>query len=53
MRELDLLGYSYVDVLCAAQWAVFQEGFTSGFGADGDHLKKQADVQYALDCGFP
>jgi hypothetical protein len=52
MRELDLMSYSYVDVLCAARWAVFQEGFTSGFGADGDHLKRPVDVQYALDCGF-
>jgi hypothetical protein len=40
MRELNLTGRNYKDVLDAASWAVFQEGYTSGFGADGDHLKK-------------
>lgn len=36
MRELNLTGRTYKDVLSAASWAVFQEGYTKGFGADGD-----------------
>lgn len=39
-------------MLDAATWAVFQEGYTEGFGADGDHLKKVEDIQMALDLGF-
>ncbi|MGI6175876.1 MAG: tagaturonate epimerase family protein [Christensenellales bacterium] len=52
MRELNLTGRTYELVLMDAAWAVFQEGFTTGFGADGDHLKLAKEVQYALDCGF-
>ncbi|MCL2081597.1 MAG: tagaturonate epimerase family protein, partial [Oscillospiraceae bacterium] len=33
-------------------WAVFQEGWRKGYGADGDHLKTPEEVQMALDCGF-
>ena len=52
MRELNLTGRSYDDVLAAVVWAVFREGYTKGYGADGDHLKKHEEVKYALDCGF-
>lgn len=52
IRELNLTGRTYVDVLAAASWAVFQEGYTKGFGADGDHLKTAEEVQMALDCGY-
>ena len=52
MRELSLTGRNYKDVLDAASWAVFQEGYTSGFGADGDHLKKTEEVKMAIDCGY-
>lgn len=52
IRELNLTGRSYTDVLSAASWAVFQEGYTSGFGADGDHLKTVEEIKMALDCGF-
>jgi hypothetical protein len=52
IRELDLTGRNYTEVLDAAAWAVFQEGYTKGYGADGDHLKKPSDVQMALDLGF-
>ncbi|NSW89147.1 MAG: hypothetical protein HPY74_00445 [Firmicutes bacterium] len=52
IRELNLTGRTYKDVLCAASWAVFQEGYTSGFGADGDHLKTPEEVEMALDNGF-
>lgn len=52
IRELNLTGRNYKDVLAAAAWAVFQEGYTKGFGADGDHLKTADEVQMAIDCGF-
>ena len=52
MRELNLTGRTYNDVLSSAAWAVFQEGYTSGYGADGDHLKTAEEVKLALDCGF-
>ena len=52
MRELNLTGRTYEDVLDAATFAVFRENFTLGFGADGDHLKTKQDVAYALGLGF-
>jgi len=52
IRELNLTGRTYDDVLSAAVWAVFQEGYRKGYGADGDHLKTHAEVKMALDCGF-
>jgi hypothetical protein len=52
IRELNLTGRTYEDVLDAVSFAVFQEGFTKGFGADGDHLKTVQDVEYALSLGF-
>ncbi|MDR1956646.1 MAG: tagaturonate epimerase family protein [Treponema sp.] len=52
IRELHLTGRTYEDVLDAVSFAVFREGFTKGFGADGDHLKTVQDVEYALSLGF-
>lgn len=52
IRELNLTGRNYNDVLSAASWAVFQEGYEKGFGADGDHLKTAAEVKMAIDSGF-
>jgi len=52
MRELDLTKRTYRDVLDAATWAVFQEGYSAGYGADGDHLKKVEHIQAALELGF-
>ncbi|MGI6705030.1 MAG: tagaturonate epimerase family protein [Clostridia bacterium] len=52
IRELNLTQRTYDEVLDAASWAVFQEGYTNGFGADGDHLKTEEEVQMALDCGY-
>ena len=52
IRELNLTQRTYEDVLDAASWAVFQEGFREGFGADGDHLKKADEVKMALALGF-
>ena len=52
IRELDLTHRGYEDVLDAASWAVFRHGYRKGFGADGDHLKKPEEVEYALELGF-
>jgi tagaturonate epimerase len=52
IRELNLTNRSYEDVLDAATFAVFREGFRKEWGADGDHLKTVNDVKYALSLGF-
>ncbi|TLS49516.1 hypothetical protein FE782_24300 [Paenibacillus antri] len=52
IRELTLTGRTYEDVLDAASYAVFQEGYRDGWGADGDHLKTTQDIEYALRLGF-
>ena len=52
IRELNLTGRTYEDVLDAATFAVFRQGYQGGFGADGDHLKTAKDVEYALSLGF-
>ena len=52
IRELKLTNRSYEDVLDAASFAVFREGFKKEWGADGDHLKTAKDVKYALSLGF-
>lgn len=52
IRELNLTGRTYADVLAAAVWAVFQEDYTDGYGADGDHLKTVTEVRMALDHGY-
>lgn len=51
-RELDLTRRNYEQVLDDVCFAVFQEGYRGGFGADGDHLKKAEDIQGALNCGY-
>lgn len=51
-RELSLTGRSYEKVLDDVCFAVFQEGYRGGFGADGDHLKKPEDIVDALNCGY-
>lgn len=52
IRELDLTGRNLRDLLDITCFAVFQEGYRSGFGADGDHLKTEVDVARALGFGF-
>jgi hypothetical protein len=52
IRELTLTGRDYKQVIDAAAFAVFQEGYKDGYGADGDHLKVEEDIRMALDLGF-
>ncbi len=51
MRELKLTGRSYEQVVAAAAFAVFQQDWREGWGADGDHLKTAEEIRTALDCG--
>lgn len=52
IRELNLTGRDYKQVIDAACFAVFETGYKGGFGADGDHLKVEEDIQMSLDLGF-
>jgi tagaturonate epimerase len=52
IRELMLTGRTYEDVLDAVCYAIIQQGYKGGFGADGDHLKEENDIQKALELGF-
>ncbi len=52
IRELNLTERTYEDVLDCASFYVFRDGYKRGFGADGDHLKKAEEIEYALSLGF-
>lgn len=52
IRELERTRRTGEDVLDAASWAVFQEGYTDGFGADADHLKTTDDIDRMVNAGF-
>ena len=51
IRELTLTGRSFSDVIDCASFAVFRNGFTRPFGADGDHLKTPEELEMAIGCG--
>ena len=51
IRELNFTQRTYNDVVNAAIFAVFQEGYEDGYGFDGDHLKKIDEITMALECG--
>jgi hypothetical protein len=52
IRELERTQRTGEDVLDAASWSVFQEGFEGGFGADADHLKTTEDIDRMVEAGF-
>ncbi|WP_407270866.1 tagaturonate epimerase family protein [Radiobacillus sp. PE A8.2] len=52
IRELTLTNRTMTDILDAAAFAVFQEGYKDGYGADGDHIKEEKDIEYALSLGI-
>ena len=51
IRELTLTNRTFPEVIAAAAFGVFQEGYTGGYGADGDHLKTKEEIRYALESG--
>ncbi|MCP3967774.1 MAG: hypothetical protein GY750_00435 [Lentisphaerae bacterium] len=53
MRELELTGRTYRNVVDDATFMVFQAGYKDGYGADGDHLKTIPDIDIALAAGMP
>lgn len=52
IRELTRTERSAEAVMDAAVWAVFQEGYKKGFGADADHLKTTADIDRMVQAGY-
>ncbi|MEM2899490.1 MAG: tagaturonate epimerase family protein [Thermoplasmata archaeon] len=52
VRELSRTSRTFNDVLDDVSWAVFQEGYRFGFGADADHLKMIEDVDDAINAGY-
>lgn len=51
IRELTLTNRTFSDVIAAAAFGVFQEGYKGGYGADGDHLKTKEEIRYAIESG--
>jgi tagaturonate epimerase len=51
VRENTQTGRDFNDVVRDAAWAVFQENYREGYGADGDHLKSLGEIENALDAG--
>ncbi len=52
IRELTRTQRSADEVMDAATWAVLQEGYRDGFGADADHLKTTDDIDRMVRAGF-
>lgn len=52
IRELTRTNRTPAEVIDAAVWSVFQEGYTTGFGTDADHIKTTADIDLMVENGF-
>jgi hypothetical protein len=52
VREMSRTGSTPRQVMDYAAWAVFQEHYTSTFGADADHLKTEGDIKETSEAGF-
>ncbi len=52
IRELERTKRTAGEVMNAASWSVFQEGYHDGFGADGDHLKTPENIDRMIDAGY-
>ncbi|MFP4705721.1 MAG: tagaturonate epimerase family protein [Spirochaetaceae bacterium] len=53
LRELDYTGRTFADVVADAGFAVFEEGYEDGFGADADHMKTIEAIDGALGEQMP
>jgi tagaturonate epimerase len=51
VRENKQTGRGFIGVVSDAAWAVFQENYQGGYGADGDHLKTLDEIEEALNAG--
>lgn len=52
IRENDRTGRTPQEVIDDAMWGVLQSGWTTGFGADADHLKNTADIDLCHAAGY-
>lgn len=52
IREMQRTGRSPQEVLDDVSWAVFQEGYSAGFGADADHLKTKEHIDACFEAGY-
>lgn len=52
IRELERTERTADEVLDAATWAVFQEDYQKGFGADADHVKNTGHIDRMMQAGF-
>jgi hypothetical protein len=52
IRELTRTQRQPEEVMDAAVWAMLQEGYYDGFGADADHLKTTEDIDRMVKAGF-
>ncbi len=53
IRELTLTDRTYKGVVSDAAFLTLQEGFTRGYGADGDHIKLMDDIKVAVAADMP
>ena len=52
IREMARTERTPDEVMDAATFGVFQEGFRDGFGSDADHLQKPEDIDVTAAAGF-
>ncbi|GAC1374242.1 MAG: tagaturonate epimerase family protein [Ktedonobacteraceae bacterium] len=52
IREMKRTGRTPQQVMDDAMWGVFAEGWHTGVGADADHLKTPADIDYCAAVGY-
>ncbi len=52
IRELSRTGRTPQEVIDSAAWAVFEDHFVDGYGADADHLKTLRDIEVMANAGF-
>jgi len=52
IRELARTHRTPEQVMDAATWGAFQEGYRDGFGSDADHLKAPDDIDVTAPAGF-
>lgn len=52
IREMSRTARTPDQVLDAATWGTFQEGYEEPWGADADHLKTEEDIRLMAGAGF-
>jgi hypothetical protein len=52
VRELQMTGRTFFDVIDDVTFQVFEAGYKDGYGADADHLKTIGDIEIAYAAGM-